>query len=138
MRGGSSMSTHTNHRWQPAVLYLAILLFAVSARPILGVTIDLENQCPSGVQPSGPCSSLFANAGNTQTLNVSTSIGTVKFTGGVLLDGASYLPVDTTTIYGTAGNAANIGVTTGSGFANPLTITFPTPITNLFLDVLNG
>lgn len=85
---------------------------------------------------TGP--STFAAAGNAQTLNIATTIGTVTFSGGVILTAATNLPADETSIYGTAGNAANIGVTVGSGFTNPLVVTFPVPITNFFLDVLNG
>ena len=36
------------------------------------------------------------------------------------------------------GNASNIGVSVGTGFTNPLVVTFPVPISNFFLDVLNG
>jgi hypothetical protein len=36
------------------------------------------------------------------------------------------------------GNASNIGVSVGTGFTNPLVVTFPVPIANFFLDVLNG
>jgi len=85
---------------------------------------------------TGP--STFAAAGNAQTLNIATTIGTVTISGGVILTAAANLPADQTSIYGTAGNAANIGVTVGSGFTNPLVVTFPVPITNFFLDVLNG
>lgn len=85
---------------------------------------------------TGP--STFAAAGNAQTLNIATTIGTVTISGGVILTAATNLPADETSIYGTAGNAANIGVTVGSGFTNPLVVTFPVPITNFFLDVLNG
>jgi hypothetical protein len=82
---------------------------------------------------------VFSAAGNAQNLNISTGIGTVNFTGGVILDQVTNLPADETVIYGTAGNASNIGVVpNGTGFTNPLTITFPTTINNLFLDVLNG
>jgi hypothetical protein len=56
----------------------------------------------------------------------------------VILTDATNLPADETSIYGTAGNAANIGVSVGTGFTNPLTVTFPVPINNFFLDVLNG
>ena len=87
-------------------------------------------------QFTGP--STFADAGNAQTLNINTSIGNVEFQGGVILTNATNLPADETSIYGTAGNAQNIGVMTGSGFTNPLTITFPVPIQNFFLDLYNG
>jgi len=56
----------------------------------------------------------------------------------VILSNATFLPADQTSIYGTAGNSANIGVFPGSGFINPITVTFPAPITNFFLDVFNG
>jgi hypothetical protein len=80
----------------------------------------------------------FAAAGNSQTLTIATGIGNVIIQGGVILTHATNLPADTTSIYGTAGNATSFGVTTGSGFTNPLIITFPTPVSNFFLDVLNG
>jgi hypothetical protein len=114
------------------------LLFPGAPKPAFPSTVDFESQCPGGVQTAGPCSSLFASAGNAQNLNIVTAIGTVTFHGGALLDHATNLPADETVIYGTAGNSASIGVFPGSGFANPLTISFPAPITNFFLDVLNG
>jgi len=85
---------------------------------------------------TGP--STFAAAGNAQSIIVPTSIGNVTISGGVVLRAVTNLPANQTTIYGTAGNATGIGITTGTGFTNPLTITFPVPITNFFLDVLNG
>ena len=106
---------------------------------MFGQTIDFEAQCPGGSQGSGPCASLFSNVGNAQTLNISTSIGTVTFQGGALLDNATNLPADETAVYGTAGNGTPIGVTTlGTGFTNPITVTFPQNIHNFFLTVLNG
>ncbi len=126
-----------NNRVSNALLCFS-LLFTGAQKPAFPSTIDFENQCPGGVQTAGPCSSLFANAGNAQSLNVLTAIGSVNFQGGVLLDSATNLPADETVIYGTAGNAADIGVFPGSGFTNPLTIAFPAPITNFYLDVLNG
>src|SRR4029077_5866787 len=118
---------HINHA-SYALLFFSIL-FTGAQRPAFPSTIDFENQCPGGVKTAGPCSSLFANADNAQSLNVPTAIGGVTFQGGVLLDNATNLPADETVIYGTAGNAADIGVFPGSGFTNPLTITFPAPIT---------
>jgi hypothetical protein len=114
------------------------LLLTGAQRPAFPSTVDFENQCPGGVKTTGPCSSLFADVGNAQSLNILTAIGIVSFEGGALLDHATNLPADETVIYGTAGNSANIGVFPGSGFTNPLTIKFPAPITNFFLDVLNG
>ena len=80
----------------------------------------------------------YAAAGNAQTLNIMTDIGVVTITGGVILTNATNLPADETSIYGTAANAASIGVSTGTGFTNPIVITFPTAITNFYLNVLNG
>ena len=85
---------------------------------------------------TGP--STFAAAGNAQTLLIPTPIGNVTFSGGVILTGATNLPADETSIYGTAGNASNINVFPGSGFTNPITISFPTNIDNVFLDLING
>jgi hypothetical protein len=105
------------------------LLFVGQAGTTFAAVIDFETL-------SGP--STFAAAGNAQTLTIATGIGPVMFGGGVILTNATNLSADETSIYGTAGNAANIGVTIGTGFTNPLTIIFPVPISNFFLDVLNG
>src|SRR5947209_11406608 len=90
---------------------LAACLLVLGASPGLafGDLIDFETF-------SGPTT--FAAAGNAQTLNVSTSIGTVVISGGVILTNATGLPADETSIYGTAGNATGIGVITGLGFTN--------------------
>jgi hypothetical protein len=105
------------------------VLLASAVRPASADVIDFE-------QFTGPTT--FGAAGNAKTLNISTSIGTVTVSGGVILTNTSNLPADETSIYGTAGNAANIGVTTGTGFTNPIVITFPMPIANFSLDILNG
>jgi hypothetical protein len=105
-----------------------VCLFAFSSTSAAD-TIDFESLV-------GP--STFGAAGNAQTLNIATVIGNVMVEGGVILTNTSNLPADETSIYGTAGNATNIGVTVGSGFTNPLTLTFAAPISNFFLDVLNG
>jgi hypothetical protein len=111
------------------VIAAGLILIVPGSRAGRADVIDFETF-------TGP--STFAAAGNAQTLNIATSIGTVTLSGGVILTNATNLPADETSIYGTAGNASNIGVTTGTGFTNPITITFPVPITNFFLDVLNG
>jgi len=81
----------------------------------------------------------FAAAGPAQTLNISTSIGSVQFTGGVILTNATNLPADETSIYGTAADPYGIlGVIADPSLKNPLTITFPVPITNFFVDIING
>jgi hypothetical protein len=111
------------------VLGFGLLLIGAMSETAYGTTIDFETF-------TGP--STFAAAGNATTLSIATVIGSVSVAGGVILTNATNLPADETSIYGTAGNASNIGVTTGTGFLNPLTITFPVPVTNFFLDVLNG
>jgi hypothetical protein len=111
-------------------LLVAVPALLVAAAPEShAFVIDFENF-------TGP--SLFSLAGNAQTLSIPTPIGNVTVSGGVVLTAATNLPADETSIYGTAGNAANLGVTVGTGFTNPLTVTFPVPINNFFLDVLNG
>jgi hypothetical protein len=117
---------------------LATCLLVFAAAIARADTIDFENQCPKGQQATGPCSALFSTVGNAQTLSIATSIGSVTIKGGALFDNIAHLPADETVVYGTAGNAKNIGVSTGSGFTNPLTIIFPKPIDGFSVDVLNG
>jgi uncharacterized protein (TIGR03437 family) len=93
------------------------------------VNINFEAQCPGGVQGAGPCSTEFQFAGPAQTLNVPTSLGTVTFQGGILLDDATNLPADETAVYGT---------NTGGGYAQAITITFPTAVTNFYFTLING
>lgn len=116
---------------------LLALLIIGGARATFAQVINFEAQCPT-VASSGPCATEFVNAGNAQAVNISTTVGNVLVQGGILLDAATNLPADETAVYGTAGNATSIGVTTGSGFTNPITITFTQPIHNFFLTVLNG
>lgn len=120
--------------WKSAGAPLALLLVCSGA--LFAQTIDFEAQCPSGPQSTGPCSSLFRNAGNEQTLSIATAIGTVTVQGGVLLDATTNLPADGTAVYGTA--TASIVPNVGTGLTNPLTITFPSNIHNFYLTVLNG
>jgi hypothetical protein len=78
---------------------------------------------------SGP--STFAVASpSPQHLDIATSIGNVQFDGGVILTNTTNLPANQTSVYGTANF--------GTALSNPLTITFPSNITNFFLDVYNG
>lgn len=63
-------------------------------------------------------------------LTVSTPIGNVVFTGGEILNSEFNLPADQTNVYYTSYFATNT--------TNPITITFPTAITDFFLDVYNG
>ena len=84
----------------------------------------------------GPCATREVPAVIAVWINWQLARDTVS--GGVILTNATNLPADETSIYGTAGNASNIGVSLGTGFTNPLVVTFPVPISNFFLDVLNG
>jgi uncharacterized protein (TIGR03437 family) len=93
------------------------------------ININFPAQCPNGVQASGPCSTEFQFTSGEQNLSVSTSIGTVTLQGGVLLDDASFLPADESAVYGTR---------SGGGYAQTITITFPSPVTNFFVTVING
>jgi hypothetical protein len=54
----------------------------------------------------------------------------VTVEGGTILTGTTNLPANPTSLYGTASFF--------TGGQNPITITFGAPITNFFLDVLNG
>ena len=80
---------------------------------------------------SGP-STFAATSTRPQHLDISAGGGTVSFDGGVILTKTTNLPVDQTSVYGTASFV--------TGLANPLTIkfTFSNPIQNFFMDLLNG
>ena len=117
-------------RVQSCILPLLTIFLAGGVQTALASVIDFETL-------TGPNN--FAAAGNAQTLNISTGIGTVTVSGGVVLTATTGLPVDQTSIYGTAGNATSIGVPTpGTGYSNVITVTFPQAIANFFLDVING
>lgn len=110
-------------------LALATLLTVSGAAAANATVINFQSL-------TGPTT--YAAAGNAQTLLINTTIGVVTITGGVVLTNTTNLPANQTSIYGTALNAASLGITTGTGFSNPIVITFPTVITNFFLNVLNG
>lgn len=112
---------------------LLALALALAADQALALVIDFDTQ---GL--SGP--SLFNSAPTgAQALSIDIGTYTVKFSGGRILTNATNMPVNHTSIYGTADFAS------GTGYTNPLTIQFfqigtntPQQITNFFLDVLNG
>jgi hypothetical protein len=88
------------------------------------VTINFDDQ---GL--TGP--SLFSSANpSPQTIPITVGGVTATFSGGVILTNTANLPANQTSIYGTA--------SFGQGLTNPLVINFSQPITNFFLDVLNG
>jgi hypothetical protein len=80
--------------------------------------------------------SRFVDAGRSQVINIPTSIGNVRFEGGVILTNATNLPANRTSIYGTA--SSGNGVIADPSLTNPIKVTFPEPINNFFLDVYNG
>jgi hypothetical protein len=109
------------------IIFLAVLV------GVIGIThnakAEVINFDDQGL--SGP--SLFVNASpSPQHLDINvTGIGNVQFDGGVILTATAFLPANQTSLYGTTDLVAG-------GMLNPLTITFPSNITNFFLDVYNG
>jgi hypothetical protein len=63
--------------------------------------------------------------------------GIATFTGGVILTQTFALPANQTSVYGTA-DFANLNSQYTNPVTNPITVTFTSPVTNFFLDVLNG
>lgn len=96
----------------------AFLLSIGVCQSARATTIDFEDQ-------SGP--SFFASAGPAQSIVE----GPATFNGGVILTNTANLPANQTSVYGTA-NFSDPSLT------NPLTVNFLSPITNFFLDVING
>jgi hypothetical protein len=103
---------------------LVLIVFTSLAWQVQAELINFDDQ---GL--TGP-STFAAASPSPQHLDISTAIGTVQFDGGVILTNTTNLPANQTSVYGTA--------SFGNNLANPLTITFPSNITNFFLDVYNG
>ena len=99
---------------------LCALLAASLGHPTNATTINFDDQ---GI--TGP--STFGGPEDTRT--ISTVDGNVTFSGGTFLTNTTNLPADQTTVYGTVSDPQ---------YSNPLTVTFQNPVTNFFLDVLNG
>ena len=99
---------------------LCALLAASLGHPANATTINFDDQ---GI--TGP--STFGGPEDTRT--ISTVDGNVTFSGGTFLTNTANLPADQTTVYGTVSDPQ---------YSNPLTVTFQNPVTNFFLDVLNG
>ncbi len=104
------------------VAVAGLLAFFGGSQEASAVVIDFEGLV-------GP--SLFSAAGPAQHLSIATSIGNVQFDGGVILTQTANLPANQSSVYGTA----DFG---DPSLSNPLVVTFPSPITNFFLDVFNG
>ena len=103
------------------LMLVALAAVAGTANQASAIMIDFETYVGT---------STFAAAGPAQTLIIPTAIGNVTFSGGVILTQATNCPADQSSMYASADF--------GSGLSNPLTVTFPVPVTNFFLDVLNG
>lgn len=95
----------------------------------IGEVIDFE-------QFTGP--SRFIEAGNATDAYIATSIGTVVFSGGVILTDPTSTPADETSLYATAGNSSDINVYPGAGFENPISIALPATVTDFSIEVING
>jgi PEP-CTERM motif len=108
---------------------VACLFFCAATPSLFAAVLDLETF-------SGP--SVFADAGSADTLTIPTSIGQVMISGGVILSNATFSTSNTTSIYATANNLEQFGLPNDPTRLNPITVTFPVPITNFFLDVING
>lgn len=103
---------------------LLLALVSLAAASVHATTINFDDQ---GL--IGPSS--FVNATpSPQTLNISAGGVMATLSGGVILRQATNLPVNATSIYGTA----DFGV----GTLNPLTVTFSQAVQNIFFDVING
>lgn len=95
------------------------------------ISLNFAAQCPSGVATSGPCSSNLEAAGPGQPVTIQTAAGPVTFSGGIVVDSATFEIADENTAYGTA----YFG---GPGYSQAITITLPAPATNFFIQLLNG
>jgi hypothetical protein len=102
----------------------ALGLLMICVGPTQASVIDFEDL-------TGP--SLFADTNAPQPLQYTFGPLVVDITGGVILDATANLPANQTSVYGTADFCCGTGST-----PNLITVTFSSPITNFFLDVLNG
>lgn len=103
------------------ILLAAVVLSCLSTGSMAAV-LNFDDQ---GL--TGP--SFFASA---SPLDVNQTIGgvDVNITGGTILNNTSFLPGNTTAVYGTASFF--------DGGLNPIVVTFSQSITNFFLDLFNG
>lgn len=110
-------------------LSVASLAFTALEKPTFAAVINFDDQGFSGP-------SQFDLAGDAQTLSINTDVGSVTFTGGVILTNATNLPANRSATYGTANNIR--GIRDNFTRQNPLVIEFENPVENFFLDVFNG
>lgn len=90
---------------------------------------DIINFSAEGVPP-GPS---VAGAATASTLDITTPIGSVVFSGGAVLTDAVTAPADEGAVYFTSSFCCGTGTR-----PNTLTITFPQNINNFFVDLYNG
>lgn len=108
---------------------IALALVLVSVFAVQRADADIINLSSDGITGPGP------DAGNLTAgpLTVSTSIGNVVFSGGAVATDLSNAPADEGTVYYTSSFCCGTGTT-----SETLTITFPVPIDNFFVDLYNG
>jgi len=108
--------------------FKAIFLIGLGALVTSGIAADRANAYVIDFEAiPAPLGGAYTYPG---PLVVSTPIGNVTFTGGEVLNSASNAPADESTVYYTSIFAANT--------TNPITITFPVNITDLYLNLYNG
>ena len=108
---------------------LGLALIALGAFATERANAYIINFSDEGITGPGP----YASDLTSGPLDVSTPIGTVVFSGGAVATALSAAPADEGTVYYTSYFCCGTGTTT-----NTLTITFPQPINNFFVDLYNG
>lgn len=107
----------------------AASMTAVANTAAIAAIINFDDQGLSGPKT-------FNLAGNAKTLSIDTEAGEVTISGGVILQDVTFLPANSSAVYGTANNVTNID--NNPTRQRSLTIKFKEPVTNFFLSVFNG
>lgn len=85
---------------------------------------------------SGP--GTYAAAGANRDLTIATADGNVTITGGTVLTQETFLPANSSSLYGTAFFASPLATNSSGGYRPTITLTFPTAVSSFYLDVYNG
>ncbi len=110
----------------------AVLGMALAAGSVQATVINFDAQ---GL--TGP--STYAAAGANRDLSIATADGNVTITGGTVLSQETFLPANSTALYGTAFFASPLATNTStSGYRATVTLNFPTVVNSFYLDVYNG
>jgi hypothetical protein len=110
----------------------AALAIALAAGTAEATVIDFDSQSLSGP-------GTYAAAGANRDLSIATAAGNVTITGGTVLTQETFLPANSTSLYGTAFFAAPLATSTSStGYRPTITLNFPTLVNSFYLDVYNG